>query len=132
MFSLVLAVNEDVVEEHHYEVVQQRAEDALHQVHEGCRCVGQPEGQHQELEVTVAGAERGLVDVRVVDANLPVAGAKVNLAETLRAVQAVEQLVDARQRVLVLDRRRVERAVVDAQSQRAVGLAVEQHWSAVG
>ena len=68
-----LAVDEDVVEEDEHEVVEERAEGLVHQVHEGGGRVGQPERQHEELEVPVARAERGLRHVLGVDADLVVA-----------------------------------------------------------
>ena len=98
----------------------------MHEVHEGAGCVGETEGQHEELEVTVACAERGLGHVLWVDANLVVAAAQVDLAEVLRALQTVEQFVDTRQRVAVLDGDVVQRTIVDAHAHGAILLLHEQ------
>ena len=95
-------------------------------MHEGGGRVGQAEGQHEELEVTVARAERGLRHVLGRDANLMVAAAQVDLAEVARTLQPIEQLVDARQRVAVLDGDVVQRAVVDAHAHGAILLLHEQ------
>ena len=56
----VLAVDQDVVEEHDDELVQVRSQQVVHHVHEGGGCIGQPEGQHQELIVPVSRVECGL------------------------------------------------------------------------
>ena len=127
-----LAVDEDVVEEHEDELVEEGAEGLVHEVHEGGGSVGQAEGEHEEFEVTVAGAEGGLGNVVGVDADLVVAGAEVNLGEVLGTLKAVEEFVDARQRVAVLDGDVVERAVVDAHARGAVLLLDEQDRSAEG
>ena len=55
-----------------------------------------------------------------------VAAAQVDLAEVLRALQPIEQLVDARQRVAVLDGDIVQRAIVDAHAHGTILLLHEQ------
>ena len=122
-----LAVDEDVVQEHDHEVVQVRPEHLLHEVHERGRRVGQAERQHEELVVPVPRAERGLRHVGRIDAHLVVARAQIDLAEVLRTVQPIEQLIDAGQRVLVLDGDLVQRTVVDTHAQLAALLLDEQH-----
>ena len=121
------AVDEDVVEEDQHELVELLAEGGLHQRHELGRRVRQPHRQHEPLEVTVARGERGLLDALGRHANLPVAGPQVQLGEIARALQPVEQLVDARQRVAISNRLRVERAVVDHHALRPVRLHDEEH-----
>ena len=55
-----LAVDEDVVEEHEDELVEELTERLMHEMHEGGWRVGETERQHEELEVTVARAKRRL------------------------------------------------------------------------
>ena len=99
-----LAVDEDVVEEDEHTLIEEAAECLVHQVHEGGRRVGQAEWQHQKLVVPVACAEGGLRHILRRDADLMVAGAQIDLREVARTLQPIEQLVDPRQRVAVLDR----------------------------
>ena len=127
-----LAEDEDVVEEHEDELVEERAKGLMHEVHERGGSVGEAEGEHEEFEVTVAGAEGGLGNIAGVDANLMVAGAEVNLGEILGTLKAVEEFVDARQRVAVLDGDVVECAIVDAHASGSVLLLDEQDRSAEG
>ena len=74
VFVLVesLAEDENVVEEHEDELVEEWTEGLMHQVHERGGGVGQAEGEHEEFEVAVAGAEGGLRHVAGVDADLVV------------------------------------------------------------
>ena len=61
------------------------------------------------------------------DANLMVPLLQVHLCKELRACHIVQQLVDARERILVLLGDVVQRAVVDAHSHAAILLAREKH-----
>ena len=82
--------------------------------------------------MAVARGERRLGHVLCRHADLPVARAQVDLAEVARALQLVEQLVDARQRIAVALRGGVEGAVVDHHALAAVGLLDQEHGRAPG
>ena len=69
--------------------------------------------------------KRRLVDIGGLHADLVVPRLKVKLGEEPSAVELVEQLVDDGNRERILDRERVERAVVDAETPRAVRLLDE-------
>src|SRR6185437_11670388 len=97
-----------------------------HEMHEGRGRVRQTEGQDTELEVSIASAEGRLRYVTLGDTNLMVTGPEIELREVLRALKPIEQLVDARQRVVVLDGHVVQRTVVDAHTQLAILLLHEQ------
>jgi len=120
------AVDQNVVEENQHEPTEEGAEHVVHQRLKCRRGVGEPKRHHQELEVAVVGAERRLLDVRRVHAHLVVPRAEVELGEVLGPVELVEELVDHRDRELVLGRTVVERAVVDAEAPRLVRLPYQQ------
>ena len=52
---------------------------------------------------------------------------EIERRKILGAVQLVEEVVDSRQRIAVLDSDGVERTVVNAKTESAVGLGGEQH-----
>jgi hypothetical protein len=57
-----------------------------------------------------------------------VARPEVELGEEARPMELVEELVDQRDRELVLECQGVKGAVVDAEAPRVVRLADEEHW----
>ena len=116
------AVNENVVEENQHEPAEEGAEHIVHQCLECRRGVGEPKRHHQELEVAVVGAESGLLDVRRVHPHLVVPGAEVKLGEVLRPMELVEELINHRDRELVLRGLGVEGVVVDAETLGSIRL----------
>ena len=102
----------------------------MHQMHERRWCIRQPERQHQELEVTVTTSKRRLRYILVRDANLMVTGTKIDLAEYSRTVKSIEEFVDTRQRITVLDGDLVQRAIIDTHAHGTVLLLDEQYRSA--
>ena len=67
-------------------------------------------------------AEGRLLHIGRVHAHLMVAAAEVDLAKELRALELVEELVDHRDGVFVLDGALVESTVVDAEPPRSIML----------
>jgi hypothetical protein len=120
VFSKSLGVDEDVIEKHEGELVEKRAEGLMHEMHERGGGVGQTKREDEEFEMTVASPEGCLSDIAWVNADLVVTGAKVNLGEVSSALETVEEFVDARKRVAVLDRDVVESAIVNAHAGGAV------------
>jgi hypothetical protein len=79
MFFLSFRKDQDVVNEDHDKLVQLFHENRVHQVHGVSGGIGQPKGHHQILIVTIMGGESSLWDTFIMDLNLMVARAKVNL-----------------------------------------------------
>ena len=107
-----VAVHDDVVEEHQDEPVEEVREGVVHQLHEDARRVAQAHRQHVVLEQPLRRGEGRLVPIRLADEDLIEARAQVDLGEVLRLGQLVEQLIGARERVLVLERHSIERSEV--------------------
>ena len=110
------AVDEDVIEKHKDEPAEEDAQNVVHERLERRWGIAQPERHHKELVEAVMCAERRLGDVVGVHADLVVARTKVQLGEEPGTVQLVQQLVDHRDRVRILDGDGVEGSVVDAEA----------------
>ena len=126
----VVREDEDVVEVDDQKVVEQVAEDIVHERLEGCRGVGKAEGHDECLEVTVTCAEGRLPFVALFDADKVVSAPKVELGEDFGAAKSIERFADERQSRAVLDRDLVEAAVVDTKAKGAVLLFDEQDGGA--
>jgi hypothetical protein len=103
-------------------------EDVVHRGLKSRGRVGEAERHHHELEVAMMGPERRLGNVVRVHAHLMVARPEVEFGEEARPMELIKELVDHRDRELVLERQGVKGAVVDAEAPHAVRLANEEHW----
>lgn len=64
MFFMLLGapgVNEDIVNENNDEVIKVIMEYLVHQSHESCRCVSEPERHHYKFILPVPCSECGLL-----------------------------------------------------------------------
>jgi len=95
----------------------------VHSGLKGRRRAGESKGHDLELVVTIARPERCLGYILLLNAHLPVSALQVELGVDLSALQAVKQLLYARQCVAVLDCELVQSAVVHAEAKGAVLLA---------
>jgi hypothetical protein len=96
-----------------YKPAKEGAQHVVHQALECCRRFCQAEGHDEELDVAMVGAEGGLLDVRGVNPDLVVAGAKVELGEKLGTSEFIQKFIHDQNRVLVLDRLVIERTVIN-------------------
>ena len=128
MLFLIFGVDEDVVDEHNHELVEVLHEHLIHHPHEVGRGVGQSKRHHGALVQSVSRGERSLGDIALSDLQLIVSGAKINLGEYTGTTELVKQIIDSRQRLLVLYGDFVEGAVVDAQTEGTIALLSKQHW----
>ena len=79
--SIIISVNEDVVQIHDDEDVKLLCKDLVDKPLEACRCVRQPKGHHLIFEVTVSSSERGLPLVPFADSHSMVCTGKVELGK---------------------------------------------------
>ena len=105
MFDDVATEDEDVVEVHgdlafHDEVL----EDVVHKRREGARRVGQPKEHHSRFVEPSIGNKGSLVLASFLDTNIVVAPSNIKLGVVLCALQAINELRDQWERILILDR----------------------------
>jgi hypothetical protein len=126
------AEDKDIIQIDNGKVIQEIAEDVVHQVLEGGWGVYKAKWHDPILVVTVSRSECRLPLVALGDADEVVAGTEIDLGEDGGGSEAVEELVDQRERIAVFDGHPVETAIVDTQAQRAVAFLHEQDGSAGG
>ena len=83
-------VNEDVVYEHHHELIQVRFKDPVHKVYEGCRGIGEAKGHHHKLVVSISGTEHSPGYIHILNSELVVPRTAINFRKGSRALQLVE------------------------------------------
>ena len=106
-------VDDDVVDVHVCKTTAVR-EEVVHAALECTGGIAKSERHYAALEAHKRGLKRNTRDMLVVYANFVVTLLEVHLGEIFRACHIVQQLVDARPGVLVLESDSVECAVVDA------------------
>src|ERR1044072_661105 len=72
MFFFTLGVYQDVIDEHHHKLIQERPEHTIHIVHEYCRCVRNSKRHNQVLVVAITSPESSLRYVFFLDSDLMV------------------------------------------------------------
>ena len=122
-------VDQYVIDEHDDKSIQERPEHPVHQIHECRRGIRQAEGHNKKLVMPVSGAKSSLRNVLIPNPQLVVPRSQVDLRKSTRALQLIEQIINAWQWVLVSYGHLVKLAVIDAESQTPIFLLHEQQWS---
>ena len=96
-------IDEYVIQEDQYKLVQEVLQEVIHKVHKLRRGVGDPKRDNQTLVEPVASFERCLWYVLLPHWHLPISQFQVDLAEDFRPSQAVEHLLRKGERITILD-----------------------------
>src|SRR3954469_14168608 len=99
----VRTIDQDVVEINYNAVVEERTEDVIDKALEGDRGIGETEGHHCELVMTVARAKGRFGHVFILNADLVVARAKVKFGEHSCTLDTIKDLIDTRKRIPIFD-----------------------------
>ena len=79
MLCLGTRVDENIVDKHDNELVQEWTEDPVHQIHEHGGGISQTEWHDKELKRPISSQESGLGDITISDPKLIIARSKINL-----------------------------------------------------
>jgi formyltetrahydrofolate hydrolase len=114
------AEDEDVVQIDNDEAVQEGLEDRVHETLERGWSIAESKGHDKELVVAISRPKRCFRNVLVLDANLPVSRAKIELCEVVASCKPIEEVIDARKRILVFDCDIVERPIINTHVEATV------------
>ena len=104
-------------------------QDAIHEAGESGRCVAQTKGDLVKLEqLPTARAKRGLSLVLLRDRHLPVPTFEVQGGEPFSPMESVQEIVNTRQRVSILDGSCIKLTEVNAEAQTTVLFPYHHHW----
>ena len=120
MLLLKLGVDQDVVNNDHNKLIQIGLEYPMHEIHECCWRIRQPEGHHCELEMPIPHPKRYLRDIYLPNPQLMVIVAKVYLGVDSRPSQLIKQIINFRLWIPILDRNLIQLSIVNAQSKSLV------------
>src|SRR4051812_4014643 len=97
--SLSKGIDKDVVYKNDHKLIQVWLKNPVHEIHEDGWCISQPKRHDSELKVSVSGPECSLQNVRFSHPQLMIACPKIDLRETSRTTQLIEQVIDAGHRI---------------------------------
>jgi hypothetical protein len=113
MLLFVLRVDQDVINEDHDKLVQLRHEYGVHQVHEMCRSIGKSKRHNQILVQPVPCGESSLRDIFQMDLDLMITRTEIDLGKDFSTGKLIEENVNVRQRIFVLDGDGIQESVVN-------------------
>jgi hypothetical protein len=90
MLFLGLGIDQDVVNEHHYKLVEELHEHLIHEIHEVGGGIGQAERHYGVLKHTVASGEGGLGNIGFTGLQRMISSAEINLGEHLGSIQLIK------------------------------------------
>ena len=121
MLFACLRKDEDIIQVDDYvSFVQEVTEDLIHETLEGSRRIAETEGHGGWLEETPVGAEGCLPLVSFLDPDVIVAPAYVQLGEEPGVLCLIDELLDKRKGIFVLDGPFIELSIILDWAQRAI------------
>jgi hypothetical protein len=108
MLFFILGVDQNVIYEHHYELIQILHEHFVHQVHEIGWSISQSKRHDCVLVQPIPRNERCLGYVTLSNLQLMISRLKINLREYTCTTELVKPIIDPGQWILVLDNHFVE------------------------
>jgi hypothetical protein len=112
MIFLRLEKDKNVINEHNHKVVKVGVKNVVHCLHETGRRSHWTKIHDLELIMPIPSGEGSLLVIFLSNSNLVIPRLQVNLRENLGSLQLIEQVLDTRKWVLVLDSHMVETPVI--------------------
>jgi hypothetical protein len=95
MLLLIFGIDEDIIDEDHYEFFEIHHKHGVHEVHEvGCG-ISETKGHHQELVKTITSGESSFRNVTRSNFDLVVARTKINLGENFGSSQLIKKNINS-------------------------------------
>jgi hypothetical protein len=113
MFFHIFGINQNIIDEDHYEFFKLHHKHGVHEIHEVVWGICETKRHHQELIETIMSGESGFRNVTRSNFDLVVTRMKINLGENFCPRQLVKKNIDSGKRMLVFDGRCIERSIVN-------------------
>src|ERR1044072_3121754 len=93
MFFFTLGVYQDVIDEHHHKLIQERPEHTIHIVHEYRRCVRNSKRHNKVLVVTITILKSGLRYISLLHSDLVISRLQIYLQENSGSPKLIHQII---------------------------------------
>jgi hypothetical protein len=129
MLLLIFGVDEDIIDQDHYEFVELRHKHRAHEVHEVGWGIFETKGHYQELVKTIMSGESSFKNVTRSNFDLVITRTKINLGENFGSSQLIKKNINSGKRIFVLYGYCIERSVVNTQPQATIFLFDKESWA---
>jgi hypothetical protein len=120
MLLFVFGIDEDIIDEDHYEFVEFRHKHGVHGVHEVGSGICETKRHHQELVKTITSGESSFRNVTRSNFDLMITRMEIDIGENFGSSQLIKKNVDSGKRIFVLDGHYIERSVINTQPQATI------------
>jgi predicted oxidoreductase len=115
MLLLFFGIDNNIIDEDHYEFVELRHKHRVHEVHEVGWGICETKGHHQELVETIMSGESSSRNVTRSNFDFMITRMEINLGQNSGSSQLIKKNIDSGKRIFVLDGHRIERLVIHTQ-----------------
>src|SRR3954469_2155273 len=129
MLLLRLGVNQNVIQIYHHKLIEILHENRVHEPREGGRCVGETEGHDRVLVQAIAGGESCFRNIFLANLDLMITTSQVKLREYHSSSKLIEEIINPRKGIFILDGFSIERPIVHTKSISLVSLLHKDGWA---
>jgi hypothetical protein len=116
------AVDEDIIDKDHYELVELHHKHGVHEVHEIGWGICETKGHHQKLVKTITSGESSFRNVTRSNFDLVVTRTKIDLGEKFGSSQLIKKNIDSGKRIFVFDGHCIGQSVINTRPQATISL----------
>ena len=116
MFSPCFTVDEDIIKKYQNEFLEIGSEYFIHQGLECGRSISETKGHDQKLILAIMCAESCFRDIILMNPNLMIPRAKIQLGEKLSTMKLIKKLINNRNWKLILDGEVIKCSEVNAEA----------------
>src|SRR3954463_2475537 len=129
MLFLRLRIDQDVIQIDHNELIKILHENRVHKPREGGRCVGETEGHDRLIIQAIAGGESCFRNIFLANLDLMIPTSQVKLREHHSSSKLIEEIINPRKGIFVLDGFSIESPIVNTKSISLVSLLHKDGWA---
>ena len=115
MLNPCFTIDEDIVKKYQNEFLQIGSEDLIHQGLECGRSISETKGHDQKLIVAIMCAESYFRDIILMNPNLMIPRAKIQLGEKWSTMKLIKKIINNRNWKLILDGEVIKCSKVNAE-----------------
>jgi hypothetical protein len=113
-FFFIFGIDQNIIDEDHYEFIELRHEYGVHEVHEVSWGICETEGHDQKLIETITSGEGGFGNVTKSNFDLMITGMEIDFGEDFGSSQLIKKNINSGKRIFVLNGYCIDRSVVNA------------------
>ena len=102
MFLLTFRVHQYIINKYDHKEIQIWLKNPVHQAHERSRGIRKTKTHHYKFVMPIPGSKSSLWHIRCPYFQLMITGSQVNLREDTNTLSLIEQVINARNGILVL------------------------------